>query len=64
MDTISDNPAIGHKICKGLTPEAFMASNSWSLAMRPKPNRIAKRNAMGTVISKNVGRINTKSLPT
>jgi hypothetical protein len=54
--------AMGQRICMGLIPEAFMASNSWSLDNLPSPRRIASKKAIGTVNSKKLGKMSEKSL--
>lgn len=63
MSAITDaNAATGQRICAALIPDAFIARSSWSLDIRPNPKRMASRKAMGTVISKKVGRIKENNL--
>lgn len=54
--------ATGQSICAGLMPEAFIARSSWSFDIRPNPKRIASKKAIGTVISRKVGRIKENNL--
>jgi hypothetical protein len=63
MEAIKATTPMGKRIWKGLIPEAFRAVISCSLESLPRPKRIPSKRAIGTVISKKVGRIKAKSRP-